>query len=70
MTQPESCAVGALDGHGIHACVGQMLARLEAHVLLTSLVERVERIELTGQPTWRLNNTLHGVGSMPVRLCA
>ena len=57
-------------GHGIHVCVGQMLARLEAQVLLTSLVERVERIELTGEPTWRLNNTLHGVDSLPVKLVA
>jgi cytochrome P450 len=55
-------------GHGIHVCVGQMLARLEAQVLLTSLVERVERIELTGEPKWRLNNTLHGVDRLPVRL--
>ena len=55
-------------GHGIHVCVGQMLARLEAQVLLTSLVERVDRIALTGKPTWRLNNTLHGVDSLPVSL--
>jgi cytochrome P450 len=55
-------------GHGVHVCVGQMLARLEAHVLLTSLVERVERIELTGEPKWRLNNTLHGLDQLPVRL--
>ncbi|MFK7958686.1 MAG: cytochrome P450 [Lysobacterales bacterium] len=55
-------------GHGIHVCVGQMLARLEAQVLLTSLVERVDRMELVGKPQWRLNNTLHGVGRLPVRL--
>jgi cytochrome P450 len=57
-------------GHGIHVCVGQMLARLEAHVLLTSLVERVATIELNGTPAWRLNNTLHGLDSLPIRLCA
>jgi len=57
-------------GHGIHVCVGQMLARLEAHVLLTSLVERVASIELFGTPKWRLNNTLHGLDSLPIRLCA
>lgn len=57
-------------GHGIHVCVGQMLARLEAQVLLTSLVERVRSIELIGKPKWRLNNTLHGVDSLPVRLIA
>lgn len=57
-------------GHGIHVCVGQMLARLEAHALLTSLVEKVERIELVGEPVWRLNNTLHGVDRLSVRLHA
>ncbi len=57
-------------GHGIHVCVGQMLARLEAHVLLTSLVERVSRLELTGEPQWRLNNTLHGADRLPVALHA
>ena len=57
-------------GHGIHICVGQLLARLEAEVLLTSLVERVERIELVGIPKWRLNNTLHGLDRLPIRLVA
>lgn len=57
-------------GHGIHVCVGQMLARLEAQVLLASLLEHVERIELIGEPEWRLNNTLHGVDRLPVRLHA
>lgn len=57
-------------GHGIHVCVGQMLARLEAQVLLTSLAERVESIELIGEPKWRLNNTLHGLDSLPIRLVA
>ena len=57
-------------GHGIHICVGQLLARLEAEVLLTSLVERVERIELVGNPKWRLNNTLHGLDRLPIRLVA
>jgi cytochrome P450 len=55
-------------GYGIHACVGQMLARLEAEVLLLELIRQVRTIELTGEPVWRLNNTLHGLGYLPVRL--
>jgi len=55
-------------GYGIHACVGQMVARLEAEVLLTELLKRVKSIELTGKPGWRLNNTLHGLDHLPVRL--
>jgi cytochrome P450 len=57
-------------GYGIHACVGQMVARLEAEILLTALARLVASIELTGEPTWRLNNTLHGVDRLPIRLHA
>ncbi len=57
-------------GHGIHVCVGQMLARLEAQVLLTSMLEKIDRIELVAPAKWRLNNTLHGLDRLPVRLVA
>ena len=57
-------------GYGIHACVGQMVARLEAEILLNALVSSVASIELHGEPAWRLNNTLHGLDSLPIRLRA
>ena len=53
-------------GMGIHRCVGQTVARVEAEIVLTALARRVERIELTGQPRRRPNNTLHAWGSLPV----
>jgi cytochrome P450 len=55
-------------GHGIHVCVGQMLARFETQALLSSLVEQVRAIELAGDPEWRINNALHGLGRLPLRL--
>jgi len=55
-------------GYGIHACVGQMVARLEAEVLMSELISQVDSIELNGDPTWRLNNTLHGLDHLPLRL--
>jgi cytochrome P450 len=55
-------------GYGIHACVGQMVARLEGEVVLTALARRVERIELAGEPVRRLNNTLRGLSSLPLRV--
>jgi 4-methoxybenzoate monooxygenase (O-demethylating) len=55
-------------GYGTHACVGQMVARLEAEILLTALARSVAAIELVGEPLWRLNNTLHGLDRLPVRL--
>jgi cytochrome P450 len=54
-------------GRGVHLCVGIHLARLEAHALLAALADRVARFELTGDPHWTLNNTLHGLGELPVR---
>ncbi|MFK8017718.1 MAG: cytochrome P450 [Gammaproteobacteria bacterium] len=57
-------------GRGIHVCVGQMLARLEAQSVLSSMIERVRRIEMTGEPRWRLNNTLHGLDRLPVKFLA
>jgi len=53
-------------GMGIHRCVGQTVARVEAEIVLTALAQRVEQIEITGQPQRRPNNTLRAWGSLPV----
>ncbi len=55
-------------GHGIHACVGQTIARLEAEVLLTELICRVEGISLTADPRWGTSNTLRGLEALPIEL--
>ena len=57
-------------GYGIHMCVGRMVARLEAEALLNALVKRVESIEMTDAPVWRLNNTLRILERLPLRLRA
>ena len=57
-------------GTGIHGCVGQAVARLEGEVILSALARRVERIEITGTPTRRLNNTLRAFDTLPLRLVA
>lgn len=53
-------------GMGIHRCVGQTVARLEAELILTVLAQRVERIELAGRPQRKPNNTLRSWSSLPV----
>lgn len=53
-------------GMGIHRCVGQTVARVEAEVLLTTLLNRVEHIELNGPPQRKLNNTLRAWDNLPV----
>ncbi|KQQ94245.1 cytochrome [Leifsonia sp. Leaf325] len=55
-------------GMGIHQCVGQHVARLEAATLVTALARRVKTIELAGRPARHLNNTLRAWESMPVRI--
>jgi 4-methoxybenzoate monooxygenase (O-demethylating) len=55
-------------GTGIHGCVGQTIARLEADVMLAAFADRVEAFELTGAPRRRLNNTLRGFASLPLRV--
>jgi cytochrome P450 len=55
-------------GHGAHACAGQALARLETEAMLRALVERVDRIELTGSPTWAINNIIRRHERLPLKL--
>jgi cytochrome P450 len=55
-------------GFGIHQCLGQMVARLEAETILEALISRVSEIRLAGRPKRRLNNTLHALSSLPVDL--
>jgi cytochrome P450 len=57
-------------GAGIHACVGQMIARLEGELIFSELARRVKTIELTAEPRRKLNNSLRGLESMPVRVTA
>lgn len=57
-------------GYGIHACVGQMVARLEATAVLKALAERVKTIEYDGKPERFINNWLRGYASQPVRVTA
>lgn len=57
-------------GAGIHACVGQMIARLEGEVILAALAERIKSIELIGEPIYKPNNTMRGLAKLPVRVIA
>ncbi|MFD9904250.1 cytochrome P450 [Streptomyces sp. NPDC059063] len=54
-------------GHGIHGCLGQGLARLEGHALLTALADKVESIEV-GEPSYRVHNTIRAISALPTTL--
>lgn len=55
-------------GFGIHQCLGQMVARMEAEAVLDALIPRVAEIRTTGAAVPRLNNTLRAFASIPVEL--
>jgi len=55
-------------GTGIHGCVGQAVARLETEAILGALAKHVEMFELTAEPKRRLNNTLRGFDTLPLRI--
>ena len=55
-------------GSGIHYCLGAGLARLEACLLFTELLERFRVIELGGVPQRRASLTVRGFAHLPLRL--
>jgi cytochrome P450 len=57
-------------GYGIHACVGQSLARLEGECIFAALARQVDRIELIGEPVAAINMAAHGYDELPIRLHA
>jgi cytochrome P450 len=52
-------------GGGIHLCLGAQLARIEAHVALSVLLDRLPELELENidNPDWKQTITLRGVKS-------
>lgn len=57
----------AFGGGGPHFCLGASLARLELRALFEEMLQRYERIELTGTPVRLRSNFLNGIKHLPVR---
>jgi cytochrome P450 len=57
-------------GHGIHACLGAPLARLEARIALGDFLDRVKWFELAADGPWEPRQALsvHGPSRLPMRL--
>lgn len=55
-------------GHGIHACLGMHLARLEMTCLFNALADRVEQFEPDGPTAPAINATIHAYASAPVKV--
>jgi len=56
-------------GHGIHACLGAPLARLEARIALADFLERVHEFELASDEPWEPRKAVgvHGPSRLPIR---
>ena len=54
-------------GFGVHVCLGQHLARMEMSALFKALLNRVEHIELAGEPTYMQSTFVGGLKSLPIR---
>jgi cytochrome P450 len=55
-------------GAGIHRCVGEFVGKLEGEIVLAALARRARTLALAGEPTVRLNNTLRGYDTAPLRI--
>jgi cytochrome P450 len=58
-------------GHGIHYCLGAPLARLEAQIAFTALLDRFPGLRLAADPDelpWRPGTLLRGLYTLPVHL--
>jgi cytochrome P450 len=56
-------------GHGLHFCLGAPLARLEARIALTDLLERVQGLALASDEPWEPRQAfhVHGPARLPIR---
>jgi cytochrome P450 len=54
-------------GTGPHICLGQHLARMELQCFLRELLDRVEHIELAGEPRFVQATFVGGVKNLPIR---
>ncbi|MCA1749864.1 MAG: cytochrome P450 [Sphingomonadales bacterium] len=54
-------------GAGAHQCLGLHLARLEMRILFNELLDRIETIELAGEPRRSHSTFVGGLKTLPVR---
>jgi cytochrome P450 len=71
-TEPDQFDIGRrLGGHlafgvGIHACVGQNIARAEGEALIGAIARKVRSIVPAGEAVWRPNNAVHALDRLPL----
>ena len=53
---------------GPHMCLGNALARIELRVMFEDLINRVDKVERTGDVDFLRSNFVHGIKRMPVKV--
>ncbi len=54
-------------GFGVHYCLGAMLARMEMKTLFGTILPRLKKVELAGEPALTFSNFVSGVKTLPIR---
>jgi cytochrome P450 len=56
-------------GHGIHSCLGAALARMEARIAISDLLDRLDDLSLASTEPWPPRKALHvyGPARLPIR---
>ena len=57
-------------GAGAHQCLGLHLARLEMRILFETLLDRIETVELAGEPARSRSTFVGGLKALPLRIVA
>ncbi|WP_370034466.1 cytochrome P450 [Qipengyuania mesophila] len=57
-------------GAGAHQCLGLHLARLEMRILFETLLDRIESVELAGEPARSKSTFVGGLKALPLRFTA
>jgi cytochrome P450 len=55
-------------GFGVHRCMGNRLAEMQLRILWEELLERFDRIEVIGEPSYVQSNFVKGYSDMQVQL--
>jgi cholest-4-en-3-one 26-monooxygenase len=60
----------AFGGGGPHFCLGANLARLEIRVMFDAILDRLDDIELDGDPKRLRSNFINGIKHLPISFAA
>jgi cytochrome P450 len=55
-------------GAGLHGCVGQVLARAEAEIVFSAILDRFGGVIAEGEPTCANSDFVHAISRLPLRL--